>query len=68
MQGVTDYAIYLLDTEGRVTNWNLGAQRIKGYLPHEIIGQHFSQFYTEEDRKAGEPQRALGDRRARGPI
>jgi PAS domain S-box-containing protein len=59
VQGVTDYAIYLLDPEGRVTNWNLGAQRIKGYLPHEIIGQHFSQFYTEADRQAGEPQRAL---------
>ena len=59
VQGVTDYAIYLLDTDGRVTNWNLGAQRIKGYLPSEIIGQHFSQFYTDADRKSGEPQRAL---------
>ena len=59
VQGVTDYAIYMLDQEGRVTNWNLGAQKIKGYLPHEIIGRHFSQFYTDEDRKAGEPQRAL---------
>jgi PAS domain S-box-containing protein len=59
VQGVTDYAIYLLDAEGHVSNWNLGAQRIKGYLPHEIIGAHFSQFYTDEDRKAGEPERAL---------
>ncbi|HEX3857958.1 MAG TPA: PAS domain S-box protein [Pseudolabrys sp.] len=59
VQGVTDYAIYLLDAEGRVTNWNAGAQRIKGYLPQEIIGQHFSQFYTPEDRQAGEPKRAL---------
>jgi PAS domain S-box-containing protein len=59
VQGVTDYAIFLLDAEGRVTNWNLGAQRIKGYLPHEIIGQHFSQFYTEEDRQAGVPGKAL---------
>jgi PAS domain S-box-containing protein len=59
VQGVTDYAIYMLDTEGRVSNWNLGAQRIKGYLPEEIIGQHFSQFYTEEDRTNQEPQRAL---------
>ena len=49
----------MLDTDGRVTNWNPGAQRIKGYLPDEIIGQHFSQFYTEEDRDSGEPQRAL---------
>ena len=59
VQGVSDYAIYMLDPEGIVTNWNLGAQRIKGYLPHEIIGRHFSLFYTEEDRKAGEPQKAL---------
>ena len=59
VQGVSDYAIYMLDPEGVVTNWNLGAQRIKGYLPHEIIGRHFSQFYTDEDRKAGEPQKAL---------
>jgi PAS domain S-box-containing protein len=59
VQGVTDYAIYLLDPEGRVTNWNVGAQRIKGYLPDEIIGSHFSQFYTPEDRVAGEPGKAL---------
>ncbi|HEY4135340.1 MAG TPA: PAS domain S-box protein [Alphaproteobacteria bacterium] len=59
VQGVTDYAIYLLDAEGHVTNWNLGAQRIKGYAPDEIVGQHFSRFYTEEDRKSGAPQRAL---------
>jgi PAS domain S-box-containing protein len=59
VQGVTDYAIYMLDTEGRVTNWNLGAQRIKGYLPDEIIGEHFSRFYTEEDLTKGEPQKAL---------
>jgi PAS domain S-box-containing protein len=59
VQGVTDYAIYMLDIEGRVASWNLGAQRIKGYLSDEIIGQHFSQFYTNEDRKAGKPQLAL---------
>jgi PAS domain S-box-containing protein len=59
VQGVTDYAIYMLDPEGRVSSWNLGAQRIKGYLPHEIIGQHFSLFYTDEDRKEGEPPYAL---------
>ena len=62
MQGVTDYAIFMLDTDGRVTNWNLGAQRIKGYLPKEIIGQHFSKFYTDEDRNSGEPERALEHR------
>jgi len=59
VQSVTDYAIYMLNPEGQVTNWNQGAQRIKGYLPVEAIGQHFSMFYTPEDRDAGEPQRAL---------
>ncbi|WP_095171520.1 PAS domain-containing sensor histidine kinase [Pseudomonas sp. Irchel 3H3] len=59
VQSVTDYAIYMLDPTGRVSNWNMGAQRIKGYLPQEIIGQHFSVFYTAEDRTAGEPERAL---------
>ena len=59
VQGVSDYAIYMLDTDGRVTNWNLGAQRIKGYAPDEIIGQHFSRFYTDEDRAAGVPEEAL---------
>ena len=59
VQSVTDYAIYMLAPDGRVTNWNLGAQRIKGYRPEEVIGQHFSVFYTPEDREAGEPQRAL---------
>ena len=59
VQSVTDYAIYMLDPEGQVTNWNQGAQRIKGYLPAEAIGRHFSMFYTPEDRENGEPQRAL---------
>jgi len=59
VQGVRDYAIYMLDTEGRVTNWNSGAQGIKGYTAEEIVGQHFSRFYTDEDRARGEPQFAL---------
>jgi PAS domain S-box-containing protein len=59
VQSVTDYAIYMLSPDGRVTNWNQGAQRIKGYRPEEVIGQHFSMFYSAEDREAGEPQRAL---------
>jgi PAS domain S-box-containing protein len=59
VQGVTDYAIFQLSPEGNVSSWNAGAQRIKGYAPDEIIGKHFSTFYTEEDRKAGLPQRAL---------
>jgi PAS domain S-box-containing protein len=59
VQGVTDYAIYMLDTDGRITNWNAGAQSIKGYSVAEIVGDHFSRFYTDEDRTAGEPARAL---------
>jgi PAS domain S-box-containing protein len=59
VQSVTDYAIYMLDPNGLVSSWNAGAERIKGYLPEEIIGQHFSRFYSEEDRVSGEPQRAL---------
>ena len=59
VQGVTDYAVYMIDATGRVSSWNSGAQRIKGYRPDEIIGEHFSRFYTEEDRAANEPKRAL---------
>ena len=59
VQGVKDYAIYLLDPQGFVTNWNRGAQAIKGYAADEIVGAHFSTFYTEEDRQNGEPTRAL---------
>lgn len=59
VQGVTDYALYMLDEAGQVSSWNVGAERIKGYTPDEIIGQHFSAFYTEEDRASGLPQRAL---------
>ncbi len=59
VQGVTDYAIYMLSPEGIVTSWNSGAERIKGYRPDEILGQHFSRFYTAADQERGEPQRAL---------
>jgi PAS domain S-box-containing protein len=59
VQGVIDYAIYMLNPEGIVSSWNLGAERIKGYSSSEIIGQNFSRFYTEEDRAAGAPQRAI---------
>ena len=59
VQSVTDYAIFMLDPEGRVSSWNPGAQRIKGYMPSEIIGEHFSRFYTDEDLAAEEPRRAL---------
>ena len=61
VQGVADYAIYMLDPSGMVSNWNAGAERIKGYRAEEIVGQHFSVFYTEEDRSGGLPPRALAD-------
>ncbi|MBX7247904.1 MAG: PAS domain S-box protein [Caulobacteraceae bacterium] len=66
VEGVSDYAIYMLDVNGVVTNWNRGAERIKGYAPAEAIGRHFSQFYTPEDRAAGLPARALEEARAHG--
>jgi PAS domain S-box-containing protein len=59
IQSVTDYAIYTLSPEGIITNWNAGAERIKGYTPQEIIGQHFSKFYSPEDAAAGLPQKGL---------
>lgn len=59
VQGVTDYALYMIDPNGIITSWNAGAERIKGYAADEIIGQHFSRFYTERDRSAGKPSRAL---------
>ena len=66
IQGVTDYAIFMLDPDGRVASWNAGAQRIKGYAPGEIIGEHFSRFYTEEDRAAGTPFQGLDTARREG--
>ena len=59
VEGVTDYAIYMLDPGGYVTSWNAGAERFKGYTADEIIGQHFSRFYTPEEAEKGAPQRAL---------
>jgi len=66
VQGVSDYAIYMLSPEGRVTNWNTGAERIKGYTSTEIVGEHFSRFYTAEDWSAGVPDRALETARSQG--
>jgi PAS domain S-box-containing protein len=59
VKGVTDYAIYMLDPQGNVSNWNAGVERIKGYTEDEIVGRHFSNFYTEEEKAAGAPQRNL---------
>jgi PAS domain S-box-containing protein len=66
VQSVTDYAIYMLDLDGHVASWNAGAERFKGYGADEIIGQHFSRFYTEEDRATGLPARALEIARTEG--
>jgi PAS domain S-box-containing protein len=59
VEGVTDYAIFSMDTKGYITSWNIGAERIKGYKPEEIIGKSFSNFYTEEDRERGLPEQVL---------
>jgi PAS domain S-box-containing protein len=59
VQSVIDYAIFMLDPTGHITNWNSGAQRLKGYTTTEIVGQHFSRFYTDADRAAGIPMQAL---------
>ena len=59
VNAVTDYAIYMLDPNGRITSWNPGARRLKGYEEAEILGQHFSRFYIDEDRAAGLPTLAL---------
>jgi PAS domain S-box-containing protein len=59
INAVADHAIYMLDPEGRVANWNAGAQRITGYAAAEIVAQHFSRFYTDEDRASGTPERTL---------
>jgi PAS domain S-box-containing protein len=59
VESVTDYAIYMLDSQGHVVNWNTGAERIKGYAREEIIGHHFSRFYTEDERAKEIPAKAL---------
>jgi PAS domain S-box-containing protein len=59
VETIQDYAIFLLDVQGRVTTWNAGAERIKGYSASEIIGHHFSQFYSREARESGWPDREL---------
>ena len=68
VESVTDYAIFMLDANGYVTNWNPGAERIKGYLASEIIGQHMSTFYPADDRASGIPLAALETARSRGKF
>src|SRR5215211_46835 len=66
VDAVKDYAIFLLDPEGRVVSWNAGAERIKGYRAEEILGQHFSRFYEPDDVAAGLPARMLARALAEG--
>ena len=68
VQGVTDYAIYMLSPQGIVTNWNAGAQRAKGYSAEEIVGHHFSTFYREEDQRRDLPARALATALEKGKF
>ena len=68
VESVKDYAIFMLDPEGYITTWNLGAQRLKGYVAVEAIGQHFSIFYTREDLAAGKPAHELEVARAEGRV
>ena len=68
VQSILDYAIYMLDPNGFVTSWNAGAERIKGFQTEEIVGQHFSKFYTPEDQKAGMPQKVLETARREGKF
>jgi PAS domain S-box-containing protein len=66
VQGVRDYAIYMLDPEGHVASWNAGAERIKGYREEEVLGKYFGHFYAEEDVSAGQPARNLSIARKQG--
>jgi PAS domain S-box-containing protein len=59
VEGVRDYALFLLDHHGHVVSWNQGAKRLKGYSADEIIGKHFSKFYPEEDIQKGMPAKGL---------
>src|SRR6185436_18430552 len=68
VDGVTDYAIYMLDREGIITSWNTGAQRIKGYSREEIIGKHFSRFYVPQDIAANKPWEELATVRTTGRV
>jgi PAS domain S-box-containing protein len=68
VESVSDYAIYLLDTAGRVMSWNAGAERIKGYSAAEILGQHFSLFYLPEERAAGRPEQTLAQAAREGRM
>jgi diguanylate cyclase (GGDEF)-like protein/PAS domain S-box-containing protein len=66
VENIIDYAIFMLDADGRVISWNVGAERVKGYVKEEILGQHFSRFYSREDIERGRPQHGLAVASAEG--
>src|SRR5215469_16905602 len=66
VDAISDYAIYMLDPGGFITTWNAGAERIKGYRAGEVIGQHFSQFFTAEDRAHRVPEKLVATARREG--
>jgi len=68
IEGVRDYAIFMLTPDGHVASWNLGAERTKGYRANEIVGRHFSCFYPEEDIRDGKPERQLMTATAEGRV
>jgi diguanylate cyclase (GGDEF)-like protein/PAS domain S-box-containing protein len=68
VDNVTDYAIFMLDPQGKVATWNAGAERIKGYRTEEIVGQHFARFYIPEDVQRGKPERELAAAQATGRL
>jgi PAS domain S-box-containing protein len=68
VSAVKDYAIFMLDPDGYITSWNTGAERLKGYTEDEILGNHFSIFYTEPQREAGLPERLLDEALATGSV
>ena len=68
IEGVSDYAIFMLDENGHVASWNRGAERIKGYQSNEIVGKHFSVFYPPEDVRNGKPERLLTTAAATGQV
>src|SRR5262245_667890 len=68
ISSVKDYAIFMLDTGGRIISWNRGAENIKGYKEKEIVGKHFSVFYPEEDIKSGKPEWELKEAIANGRL
>jgi PAS domain S-box-containing protein len=68
VESVRDYAIFMLDRDGHITSWNLGAERLKGYSADEIIGKHFSIFYRDQDKAAGKPAHMLGEAARNGTV